>query len=184
MKKIRSEDDPRIIELCTNCERVTCNGDKCQRLIDLEREISGGSAGDPARPAKKRTTAERPAVKPPAHEPKVEQSPQPKPAPERPAPERPQPEQPAPKNPAPDRPYNRQQERPGIELNLLGDDRRYSGATGIKLYNMAIDILKDLREEVEPGKQCQIDAMIKALRLWRIEGYEDRINWYDLEGKT
>lgn len=74
-----------------------------------------------------------------------------------------------------------QAKQPNMEVQLLDVPRRSTGANGLRLYNLAIDTLEDLKEQTSGEKQCQVETMIKALRSWRTENYERRVNWYALE---
>lgn len=72
-------------------------------------------------------------------------------------------------------------EGPQMDMKQLTVPRRSSGEKGLRLYNKTIDMLEDLKEQSDEQKQCQLESMIRALKSWRVELFEGRVNWYGME---
>lgn len=124
-RKIRKEEDPKLIEMCVECKHKDCNGVKCPEYKYMERVLAGKESA-PATPSDAAKPTERQGGKtmPP---------------------------------------------------------RRKSGLTGLRLFNMAIDMLHDLQDECDSGKREQLEAMEETLRKWRLDKFAECVDWYALE---
>lgn len=49
-RAMHRDDDRRLIDLCTECKRTTCNGDKCDEYRKMEKAIENEERGGKKRP--------------------------------------------------------------------------------------------------------------------------------------